>query len=186
MEFWMQVFPIALVIFLLGPILFLAKKLFALVSKKEKDRLNREKAEAEEAQRLAYEAAPKCICGELATESLPMLKRSRGAINFFREWFAMPPHYRRVVDKEAPLALCRSHAHVADAMLDHFIHSVRASFCETYSGVAIKAAGFEQEKLMAQLNESLTEAQKRASRKVVAPLRVLPKTGTDSDAGEQQ
>jgi hypothetical protein len=143
-----------------------------------------QRALEEEAQRVVLQSVQKCPCGEIATESMPQLKRSRGAGDFLREWFAMPPRYRRVVTRDAPIVVCRSHAHVADAMLDHFIHSqVRSAFSRAHAEVAVAAASFEQERLLGQIGESLTEEQKRASKKLgpQTVLKVLPKTGTGMD-----
>jgi hypothetical protein len=138
------------------------------------------RAMEDDAQRAAYEASPKCVCGELAVEPMPTLSRSRGASNYIREWFAMPPRYRRVVSPIAPASLCASHAHVADAMLDHFIHHrVRAVISEASAKVAVEAAGFEQEVLLQKIRDSLTDRQKRTTRSSMTPVRVLPHTGTD-------
>ena len=183
MDFWKDAGPILLAGFVVASLMYALKvvsfRAWARSAKKAEEL-------AEEARRQALDAAPKCVCGELATECMPQLRRSRGALDLLREWFAMPPRYRRVVETGGALCLCSSHAHVADALLDHFIHArIRAAFTKAYSEVAIDVAGFEQERLMVQLSESLTDNQKRATRKSVSTLRVLPKTGTEAD-GEQQ
>lgn len=139
----------------------------------------------EETQRAFLEASTKCVCGELATQPMPRLSRSRGASNYIREWFAMPPRYRRVVDPLAPPMLCASHAHVADAALDHFVHHrVRAVLSEAAARVAVEAAGFEQEGLLQRVAESMTERQKRTTRGRALPIHVLPRTGTEPDRTE--
>lgn len=109
---------------------------------------------------------PKCgACGDPATEPMPSIERGRGAHDWLRELFAMPPRYRRVVKTDTP-ALCRSHAHVADAMVDEFLHNrVRGAFTSAYTKVAVEAAGFEKEFLTKQLQDSLTDDQKKAAKR---------------------
>ena len=138
-------------------------------------------AVTEEASRLLLEAQPKCICGELATEPAPVLLRSRGTFDWFRSIFAAPPRYKRVVNEQHVPVFCKAHVHVADAMLDQFIFNrIRGSYADLNAKVAAEAAGFEQEALLRQISDSLTETQKKATRKS-SVLRVLPlpKTGTD-------
>lgn len=140
----------------------------------------------EEAQRAILDASPKCICGELATQPMPILSRSRGASNYLREWFALPPRYRRVVDHLAQPMLCASHAHVADAVLDHFVHHrVRAVLSEAHAKVAVEAAGFETEGLLQRIADGLTDRQKRTTRGPVSPVRVLPRNGTEPFSGTE-
>lgn len=135
---------------------------------------------AEDAARAAYDALPKCVCGELATSPAPVLKRTRGAWDWLRTHFAAPPRYSRVTDLMRPAVFCASHAHVADALLDQFIFRIRSGYSELNARVAAEAAAYEQEALLRSVNESLTELQKRATRKAPATIRVLPmKTGTD-------
>jgi hypothetical protein len=124
---------------------------------------------------------PRCLaCGDPATECMPSIERSRGARDWLRELFAMPPRYRRVVRGELP-SLCRSHAHVADAMVDEFLHNrVRGAFTAAYTKVAVEAAGFEKEFLQKQLTESLTEDQKRAAKRAGATVTRLLKTADGS------
>jgi len=111
---------------------------------------------------------------------MPSIERSRGARDWLRELFAMPPRYRRVVRGEVP-TLCRSHAHVADAMVDEFLHNrVRGAFTAAYTRVAVEAAGFEKEFLHKQLTESLTEDQKRAAKRAGATVTRLLKTADGS------
>lgn len=139
----------------------------------------------EETHRALLDASPKCICGEQATQPMPILNRSRGASNYVREWFAMPPRYRRVVNPMGLPMLCASHAHVADAVLDHFIHNrVRAVLSEASARVAVEAAGFEQEGLLQKIADGLTDRQKRTTRGSMSPVRVLPRTGTETDRVE--
>jgi hypothetical protein len=107
-----------------------------------------------------------CACGEPATEPMPVLKRDRGTVDVLRKLYAAPPRYVRFVDKNAPLALCQVHAHVADAKMDEFIFQrVRGIFAEANAKVAIEAASFERESLLKCLNDSLTDREKKALRK---------------------
>lgn len=110
---------------------------------------------------------PPCLaCGDGASEPLPSIERSRGARDWFRELFAMPPRYRRVIRSLDGNLLCRSHAHVADAMVDEFLHNrVRGAFTSAYTRVAVEAAGFEKEFLAKQLSESLTETQQKEQKR---------------------
>jgi hypothetical protein len=113
------------------------------------------------------------VCADPATEAMPSIARGRGAKDWLRELFAMPPRYKRVVKNFVP-SLCSSHAHVADAMVDEFLHNrVRGAFTAAYTKVAIEAAGFEKEFLQKQLGESLTEDQKRAQKKAVIKTNVV-------------
>ena len=120
---------------------------------------------------------PRCLaCGDVASEPMPAIERSRGARDWFRELFAMPPRYRRVVRRDIA-CLCRSHAHVADAMVDEFLHNrVRGAFTAAYTRVAVEAAGFEKEFLQKQLTDSLTEDQKRAAKRAGATVTRLLRT----------
>ena len=130
--------------------------------------------------RLDWELVPKCVCGDMATEPAPLLQRTRGAYDFMRKYFAAAPKYKRVIDLMKPPAFCKTHVHVADAKLDQFIFAVRSEYAALNSKVSADAAAFEQESLRIYVADSLTETQKRATRKSTAPLRVLPqKTGTD-------
>lgn len=126
---------------------------------------------------------PKClVCDETPTEPAPQIKRSRGAYDWVRELFASTPRYTRIVDRTQPWVLCKSHAHVADSMVEHFIHAqVRAAQTEMNQRIAVATAAFEQEGLEEMLRGSLTDGQKKRKSGAVAPLRVLPRTGTDSD-----
>lgn len=124
---------------------------------------------------------PKCPCGDLATHTAPQLVRSR--TGFLQAFFAMPPRYRRVVKKvkvRDDCVFCETHAHVADAMMDRFIYNdVRNTQAETNKNISILASTFEKEGLVEQIRDTLTEKQKRATRRP-PPLIVLPKpTGTD-------
>jgi hypothetical protein len=132
-----------------------------------------------------YEALPKCVCGEIARVPAPMLKRDRGAWDWLRNYFAAPPRYKRVVDMMQPSVFCTAHAHVADAMMDQFIFRIRSEYSSINAKIAADAAGFEQEALLRQVADSLTDSQKRATRKAPPPLRMLSvRTGTDDDAGQ--
>lgn len=138
-----------------------------------------------ESVRLDWELVPKCVCGEMATEPAPILQRTRGAYDFMRKYFAAAPKYKRVIDAMKPPAFCKTHVHVADAKLDQFIFSVRSEYAALNSKVSADAAAFELEALRQLVTESLTETQKRATRKTANTLRVLPqKTGTDDTPPE--
>lgn len=120
-------------------------------------------AAAQEAARTIEEARPRCICGDVAVAPWPTLKRSRG--DWLRSIFAAPPRYRRVVEAMGDPALCRSHAHLADNLLDEFLFGIRAEQSALNASIAIKAAQFEQEGLAKKIGESLTPAQKQATRR---------------------
>lgn len=140
---------------------------------------------AEEQARLEYEQAPKCVCGEIARFPAPVLKRNRGAWDWLRVMFAAPPRYTRQVDMMRMPVFCEAHVYVADAMMDKFIFSIRNEFSSLNAKIAADAAGFEQEALMRCVADSLTENQKRATRKTTATLRVLPaKNGTDDSVND--
>jgi hypothetical protein len=112
------------------------------------------------------EQVPRCLCGEPATEPMPVLRRDRGTFDFLRKLFAAPPRYVRYVDKNAAPALCAVHAHVADAKMDEFIFQrVRAVFAVANATVAIEAAGFERESLAKHLEGSLTDRERKSLRK---------------------
>ena len=111
---------------------------------------------------------PTCgACGDPATHPAPSIERGRGSWDWLREFLSMPPRYYRSVGGSS--ALCSSHAHVADALVEEFIHvRVRGAFASAYAAVAIDAAGFEKEALARRLSESLTEDQKRDAKKRAA------------------
>ena len=137
---------------------------------------------AEEAARADYDSKPRCItgCGEVALYPAPILERSRGFFDWLRSYFAAPPRYKRKLDMMLPPILCTDHVHVADAELDKFIFRVRSEYAHLNAKIAADAAGFSQEFLLKSVNDSLTETQKKATRKAPATIRVLPqRTGTD-------
>lgn len=107
--------------------------------------------------------APRCVCGEPATDPAPVLKRSRSDV--LRSYFGAPPRYKRAVDHMAVPAYCRSHAHLADVLLDRFVYDLRAEQAATNASIAAKAANYEQEGLAKQIVESLTDDQRKASRR---------------------
>ena len=155
---------------------------FGALYKQLHRRTKSEIAITEEMQRAAYEALPKCVCGDVAKFPAPVLQRSRGAWDWLRSHFAAPPRYKRVVDLMQPPVFCSAHAHVADATMDQFIFGIRSEYSKLNARVAADAAGFEQEALMRLVADSLTDLQKRTVRKLNVPtIRVLPaaKTGTD-------
>jgi hypothetical protein len=150
-----------------------------------KNKIRREK----EAEAVAKIEPPRCVtCSELATDPFPLLERVE------RNWlsakisafFDLPLRYHRLVSSSGPL-LCRSHAHTADAMMDHFIQvGVRGIYAEANKKIAIASAHFEMESLKKELAESLTEDQKKTLKKATTqPARsnVVPfgKTGTDNE-----
>jgi hypothetical protein len=141
----------------------------------------------EERQRVERESAERCVCGEIATDPAPVLKRGRGAWDWLRNLYGAPPRYTREVDHMRRPTFCRAHVHVADAMLDQFVFGIRARYSELNADIAAKAAGFEQEHLQRQVADSLTEKQKRATRP--SALRMLPtaqKTGTEDEAASER
>lgn len=149
-------------------------------------RRGRRPGPAEEADRARADSAPRCVCGEPATDPSPILKRDRGAWDWLRNYFGAPPRYRREIDGMRPPAFCRSHAHVADEMLLQWVFETRAKYSALHVEVASGAAGFEQEHLLAKVQASLTEKQKRAVAKQLAPrvVSIARATGTeDGDAG---
>ena len=129
---------------------------------------------SEEVARAEYDALPKCVCGDLAKYPAPVLRRDRGAWDWLRSHFAAAPRYKRAVDLMRQPVFCESHAHLADALLDQFIFSIRKAYSELNAKVAADAAGFESEALTRLVAENLTEQQKRYARKTAAPLRLLP------------
>lgn len=142
---------------------------------------------AEEYARAEYDAKPRCItgCGEVALYPVPLLARSRGFFDWLRRYFAAPPRYKRELDMMLPPVLCTDHVHVADAELDKFIFRVRSEYASLNAKIATDAAGFSQEALLKAVTDSLTENQKRATRKAPATIRVLPaRTGTDDAAND--
>ncbi len=110
-------------------------------------------------QALPIEVGHLCVvCGLPATQVMPKIERGRGAWSWFRELFALPPQYKRTVPAFRPPTLCDSHAHVADAHVEEFIHvRVRGKLTEAYREIAKEAAVFEQETLAKLLTESLTD-----------------------------
>jgi hypothetical protein len=173
MDFWQTY---GLYFFLLMSVLVV----FLVLRNRWKNPVKLEMMRAEEEAREAYEAAPKCVCGDLARHPAPVLERTRGAWSWLRNVFAFPPSYRRTVDLQHPPVFCTVHAHVADSLMDQFIFKIRAEYSNLNAKLAADAAGFEQESLLRAVSESLTDTQKRATRKAPATIRVLPvRTGTD-------
>lgn len=166
-----------------GLYLFLVVSLlvaFLILRNSWKNPVKLEMARAEEEAREAFDAAPKCVCGELAKLPAPILERNRGGWSWLRNYFAAPPSYRRRVDDMQTPVFCAAHAHVADALMDQFIFRVRSEYSTLNTKIAADAAGFEQEALLRAVSDSLTDTQKRATRKAPATIRVLPvRTGTD-------
>jgi len=140
-----------------------------------------------ERERLATEAAPKCVCGEVASDPAPQLKRGRGAWDYLRSLYGAPPRYSREIDHMRPPVFCRAHVHVADAKLDEFIFNVRSDYSKLNADIAARAACFEQEHLLRHVADSLTEKQKRASRStsVSPPLRMVQRTGTEDEGADR-
>jgi hypothetical protein len=176
MDFWQNYGPGFLII---GGIL----AFLAVLMKRLRNPIQIELLQAEDRARAEYESSPKCVCGEVARFPAPVLKRDRGGWNWLRNYFAAPPSYRREVDMMQPPVFCQAHAHVADAAMDQFIFRVRSDYSALNMKIAADAAGFEQEALLRLVGESLTDSQKRATRKMTAPIRVLPsRTGTDDSS----
>jgi len=117
---------------------------------------------------------PRCVCGDLATDPGPSLRRTRG--DWLRSIFAAPPRYRRTVEALSEPVYCRSHAHLADVLLDQFIYDLRAKQAAQNAAIASSAANFEQEGLRKLIVDSLTDDQKRAARKA-APVRLVANDG---------
>jgi hypothetical protein len=139
----------------------------------------------EEQAKLDYELVPKCVCGAVATRPAPILRRTRGAYDFLRNYFAVAPRYKRIIDPMQTPEYCEQHAHTADAKLDQFIFAVRSKYAALNAEISAEAAAFEQESLRNYVAESLTDLQKKFLRKPASTLRVLPpKTGTDDVASE--
>lgn len=172
----------------IGPVIFavLVIGFVILVAMRLQGRARQVVIPVEEQERLAFEASPKCCCGEVATHPIPRLRRSRGS--WLRKLFAAPPSYRREVDPMARPALCEPHAHAADSFMDRFIFGVRQEYANLNAKVATDAAAFEQESLLNMLRESLTDKQKRAQRMPpgAVPIRALSsRTGTDDGSSER-
>ena len=176
MDFW-QEYWLVFVAIVLG--------IAAYKMKKSKPPTKMEVIATEEVIRAEYEALPKCACGEVARFPAPVLTRDRGTWDWLRSYFAAPPRYKRTINMMLPPVFCQAHVHVADAIMDQFVYRVRNEYAGLNSRIAAEAAGFEQETLAKLVGESLTEQQKRASRKPLATVRVLPaKTGTDDPGNE--
>lgn len=143
----------------------------------------------EDLARQEQDSLTKCPCGAVATETLPTLKWSRGSFDWLRAIYGLPPRFKRVVDTSRAPDVCYAHARVGDSMLEKFLFDLRAEYSKMNQEVAIRAAAFEQENLLKQIETSMTdnqkESQKRASRKLTAPIRILPqRTGTDDTASD--
>jgi hypothetical protein len=144
-------------------------------------------AASEERERAALEALPRCACGELAKFPAPVLMRDRGTWDWLRNYFAAPPRYKRTINMMLPPVFCQAHVHVADALMDQFVYRVRSEYAGLNSRTATEASAFEQETLARLVAESLTDLQKRASRKPLAAVRVLSaKTGTDETGSDNE
>ena len=125
---------------------------------------DRNRREPVEVQAIDGEDAPRCYCGSLASHPMPTLARSRedGLASKDRDMFAGAPRYHREVTDESPKALCRVHAHLADAKMDEFIYvGIRAIQADCNSKIAKEAATFEKETLPTFLEQSLTTREKR-------------------------
>lgn len=122
----------------------------------------------------------RCVCGEPATEPMPYIEREReddtAASVFFmrhhdRNVYAAPPRLRRTVDLTKPPALCRVHAHVADAKIDEFLYvRVRGLLAEANAKIAIEAASFEKEVLLEALKSSLTKTERATKSAARSPV----------------
>lgn len=128
-----------------------------------------------------------CPCGAAATEPAPTIKRGRGGIAWLRDFFGMPPMWTRETDHFKPHVFCRSHAHVADEMVNQALLDLRARYANLNVESSAFIAGFEQEGLLEKVKMSLTEGQKKAqarAKMAASPgLRAVPslRTGTDEE-----
>jgi hypothetical protein len=104
----------------------------------------------------------RCVCGEPATDSAPIMARSRGDI--LRSYFGAPPRYKRSIDRMGVPVYCRSHAHLADVLMDQHVYDVRAEQAATNVSIAAKAANYERVGLPKAVADSLTEDEKKARR----------------------
>ena len=146
---------------------------FLLLLASRRSRRKAQTALSEPARAEQDRGVPRCVCGEVATDPGPGLARSRSDI--LRSYFGAPPRYKRSVDLMQVPTYCRSHAHLADVLLDRFIYDLRAEQAATNASIAAKAANYEQEGLAKQIADSLTDDQKKASRR---PSNVTRITGT--------
>ena len=125
-------------------------------------------ASLELAQQEQARNAPRCVCGEVATEPGPLFARSRSDI--LRSYFGAPPRYKRRVDPVGTPLYCPSHAHLADVLVDQFVYTIRSEQSQNNAAIAAKVANYEQEGLSRAIADSLTEEQKRAKRSNVTRL----------------
>lgn len=116
-----------------------------------------------EAERAIEDMRQRCVCGEIATAPKPTLRRSRN--DWIGQLFAAPPRYRRHVDPMDPPAFCSTHAHLADRELDRVITAIRARQAALTAEIAGEVANFEQEGLAKKISDSLTDEQKRVSKR---------------------
>lgn len=160
-----------------------------LLKSRFKSPTREERAQIDEQARADFDSLPKCVCGELAVYPAPVLKRDRGAWDWLRSYFAAAPRYKRDVNMMLPPTFCEAHVHVADALMDQFIFRIRSEYSQLNARVAAEAASFEQESLGKFVSDSLTDIQKRNTRKGPGALRVLPvltmKNGTDDGSDGQ-
>jgi hypothetical protein len=128
----------------------------------------------------------RCPCGETATDPAPVIRRSRGGLDWLRNYFGVPPRWTREIDHMRPPVFCRSHAHVADEMVNQALLDLRAQYAGMNVTSATIIAGFEQEHLLAKVQASLTDKQKKAQRSAApGPLRSVSsivRTGTDDES----
>jgi len=114
------------------------------------------------------ESAPRCPCGAPATHPTPVLARQRedGLTSKDRDMYAGAPRYCRQVSEELPKALCRVHAHLADAKMDEFIYvGIRAIQADCNAKIAKEAAIFEKETLPKFIEDSLTDRERTEKKK---------------------
>jgi hypothetical protein len=134
------------------------------------------------------ETSQPCVCGQPATEPAPGIQRGRGGVNWLRNYFGMPPRWKRIVDSSQPPAFCASHAGVADEMVNQGLLDLRAKYAALNVDSSIFIAGFEQEHLLAKVKDSLTENQKKEQRaRAAAAIKpnnvreMRQRTGTDEE-----
>lgn len=179
-EFWSS--PVAYVVIIISAIAVLAITAW----KRRPTKLNATlTAMAEERERES--GGTRCPCGEQATDPAPVIRRSRGGLDWLRNYFGVPPRWTREIDHMRPPVFCRSHAHVADEMVNQALMDLRAKYASVNVESATVIAGFEQEHLLTKVSLSLTDKQKKAQRSAApGPLRAVSsivRTGTDDEGG---
>jgi hypothetical protein len=166
--------------------LAVAAILIAIVRSRRPSRL-RATLTAMAEERVREDNTTRCPCGEVATEPAPTIKRGRGGIAWLRDYYGMPPMWTRETDRFRPNVFCSSHAHVADEMTNQSLLDIRAKYAALNVETAAVVAGFEQEKLLQKIGDSLTDNQKAERKRAQrgTELRAVPslRTGTEDKPG---